>query len=142
MINKLTHLTKYLYRHHFMRYIAVGGTTFIIDFGILFFLHGILKLNLAVSTSVAYWIAIIYNFILNRYWTFDIHEKTNLKNHITTYVLLLIINYLFTVTFVSIVGTHINYIAAKVFAVLIQTSWTYHIYKNHIFVKRERKGTI
>lgn len=137
----LKELTSYLYHHHFVRYILVGGTTFIIDFGILYCLHGLLKLNLAGSTSVAYWIAIAYNFFLNRYWTFDVHEKASLKHHITTYLVLLIFNYLFTVTFVSIFGTHINYILAKALAVLIQMSWTYFVYKNYIFVKKVPKST-
>jgi putative flippase GtrA len=125
-----------------VRYLAVGGTTFVIDFSILFFLHGILKLNLAASTSVAYWISISYNFVLNRYWTFDSREKESLKRHLTTYFVLLVFNYLFTVTFVSIVGTHINYVLAKALAVAIQMTWTYIIYKNYIFIKKEQKNTI
>ncbi len=141
MIYKLKNLSRYLYQHHFVRYVLVGGTTFLIDLSILYILHGVLKLNLAGSTSVSYWIAIVYNFVLNRYWTFDVREKTNLKNNITTYFILLVFNYLFTVTFVSIVGTHINYITAKILAILIQMSWTYLIYKNYIFIKREHKNT-
>lgn len=128
-------LTLTLYRHHFVRYLFVGGTTFIIDFCILFTLHGISKFNLAASTSVAYWISIIYNFLLNRYWTFDAREKESLKRHITTYLMLLIVNYLFTVTFVSIVGTHINYVIAKALAVILQMVWTYPVYKRYIFVE-------
>jgi putative flippase GtrA len=134
MIRRLKKLTLYLYRHHFVRYLLVGGTTFIIDFGILFALHGKFNLNLAASTSVAYWISISYNFVLNRYWTFDSREKESLVRHITTYFALLLFNYLFTVTFVSIVGTHINYIAAKAIAVALQMVWTYPVYKRVIFV--------
>jgi putative flippase GtrA len=44
-------LTLFLYRHHFVRYLLVGGTTFVLDFGILYTLHGVMKLNLAASTS-------------------------------------------------------------------------------------------
>lgn len=134
-------LTYFLYHHHFVRYLFVGGTTFILDLGILFILHGKLKLNLAGSTSVAYWLSTVYNFNLNRYWTFDSREKDSLKRHITTYLMLLIFNYLFTVTFVSIVGTHINYLLAKSFAVAIQMSWTYFVYKNYIFIKKRPQNT-
>lgn len=136
-------LLAYLYRHHFVRYLLVGGTTFFIDFGTLLFLHGVLDLNLAASTSVAYWLSILYNFTLNRYWTFDAREKESLLKHMSAYFILLIINYLFTVTFVSIVGEHINFIIAKVLAVAIQMIWTYPTYKNVIFVsskKSERKS--
>lgn len=127
-------LTLYLYRHHFVRYLLVGGTTFILDFGILFVLHGILKLNLAASTSVAYWVSIAYNFVLNRYWTFNAREKDSLARHISTYFALLLVNYLFTVAFVTYAGQHINYVIAKAIAVAFQMTWTYPVYKRYIFV--------
>ena len=133
-MKKAQKITVYLYRHHFVRYLFVGGTTFIIDFGLLFLLHGQWELNLAASTSVAYWVSILYNFVLNRYWTFDAHEKQSLARHISTYFVLLIANYLFAVVFVTFVGLVINYIAAKALAVIIQMAWTYPIYKRVIFV--------
>jgi putative flippase GtrA len=136
-MDRLKETTLFLYNHHFVRYLAVGGTTFIIDFGILYVLHGIFKLNLAASTSVSYWVSISYNFVLNRYWTFDVAEKENLKHHLTTYFVLLVFNYLFTVTFVSFVGAHINYVIAKALAVGISMIWTYYVYKNYIFTKRQ-----
>lgn len=123
-----------LYHHHFVRYLVVGGSTFVLDFGILFTLHGLWHLNLAASTSVAYWVSISYNFILNRYWTFDSREKESLMRHITTYFVLLVINYLFTVTFVALSSKYINYMVAKAITVAIQMVWTYPIYKKYIFV--------
>jgi putative flippase GtrA len=134
-VEKIKKHGKFLYRHHFVRYLFVGGTTFILDFGILVFLHGKMDVGIAAATSVAYWISIVYNFILNRYWTFDAREKESLQRHITTYFLLLVINYLFAVTFVSYASDHINYIIAKAIAVIIQMVWTYPVYKHYIFVK-------
>lgn len=104
-----------------------------LDFGTIYLLHGELGLNLAGSTSVAYWISMAYNFMLNRYWTFDAREKESLVRHITTYFILLIFNYLFTVAFVSIVGEQINYMVAKALAVAIQMIWTFYVYKKYIF---------
>jgi len=132
-MEKLRNVTLFLYEHSLIRYLAVGGSTFLLDFGILFFLHGALDLNLAASTSVAYWASITYNFVLNRYWTFDAREKESLKRHITTYLMLLVANYLFTVVLVSVAGTYINYIYAKSIAVMVQMTWTYPIYKRYIF---------
>lgn len=136
MIRKAHKFTLYLYRHSFVRYLLVGGTTFLLDFGLLYILHGILNLNLAGSTSVAYWISISYNFILSRYWTFNAREKDDLKRHMTAYFALLVFNYLFTVTFVSIVGEHVNFILAKMAAVAIQMLWTFWIYKSYIFISK------
>lgn len=136
MIQKTKDLTLFLYNHHFVRYLLVGGTTFVIDFGILIALHGGLGIGIAAATSVAYWVSIIYNFILNRYWTFDSREKESLQRHITTYFILLIFNYFFAVIFVSYMSDHINYVVAKAIAVGIQMVWTYPVYKNYIFVKK------
>ena len=62
MIKRARTLSIKLYNHHFVRYVFVGGTTFIIDLGLLVLLHGFLHVNLAIATSIAYWVAIAYNF--------------------------------------------------------------------------------
>jgi putative flippase GtrA len=134
-VQKLKKHAVFLYNHHFVRYLLVGGTTFVLDFGILVLLHGGMHVGIAAATSVAYWTSIIYNFILNRYWTFDSREKESLQRHITTYFFLLVINYFFVVIFVSYASDHISYIAAKAIAVVIQMTWTYPVYKHYIFVK-------
>jgi putative flippase GtrA len=133
-MEKVKTTVSFLYKHHFVRYLLVGGSTFVLDFGTLVLLHGVLNFGIAASTSVAYWLSIIYNFTLNRYWTFDAREKDSLQRHITTYFMLLVVNYLFAVTFVSFASDHINYIFAKAIAVIIQMIWTYPIYKKVIFI--------
>jgi putative flippase GtrA len=135
MIKNTKDLLSYLYNHRFVRYLLVGGTTFFIDFGILFSLHAKLNVSLAIATSIAYWTSILYNFLLNREWTFSISERKSLRKHIITYLALLGFNYLFTVIFVSLASRHINYLFAKACAVMIQMSWTYLVYKNVIFIK-------
>jgi putative flippase GtrA len=137
-MQRIKTLTIYLYRHHFVRYLFVGGSTFVLDFGILYMLHGKSKVGLGIATSFAYWISIIYNFILNRYWTFDAREKESLRRHIATYGLLLVCNYIFVLIFMNIASKHINYIYAKAIAVALQMVWTYPVYKKVIFVQAEK----
>lgn len=124
-----------LYKHHFVRYVFVGGTTFAIDLGLLLLLHDHLNVNVALATTISYWVAIVYNFILNRYWTFSLSEKNNLHKHLAAYLVLLAFNYIFTVIFVSVVSNYTQVGIAKVLAVIIQIPWTYPIYKRYIFVK-------
>jgi putative flippase GtrA len=130
-------ITLFLYRHHFVRYLIVGGTTFVIDFGILYTLHTHFNVKIAAATSIAYWVSITYNFLLNRYWSFDKREKESLQHHITTYFMLLIFNYFFVLLFVSFFSHHINFIIAKAIAVLLQMTWTYYLYKNYIFINKK-----
>lgn len=133
-MQRLNTFVKFMYRHHFVRYLFVGGTTFMLDVIVLVFLHGKLNINLAVSTSLAYWLSVLYNFSLNRSWTFSKSEQESLHKHATLYGALLAVNYLFTVTFVSLVSHYIYFGLAKALAVMIQVSWTYYLYKNYIFV--------
>lgn len=127
----------YLYQHNLVRYLFVGGTTFIIDLGLLVLLHGVLNINITVATSISYWASIAYNFTLNRWWTFSASENKKLHKHLLAYGLLLGCNYLFTVLFVSIVSRHINYAIAKTLAVTLQVFWTYPIYKSVVFANKK-----
>ena len=135
-MQKFKNLTIYLYNHRFVRYLFVGGTTFVIDLGTLVLLHGKLKVNIAFATSVAYWLSVVFNFTLTRWWTFSSSENNSLKKHLLFYSMLLAVNYLFTVASVSLASQHINYALAKVLAVAIQVSWTYPLYKNYVFGNR------
>lgn len=104
-----------------------------IDFGLLVLLHGKFKIRIPIATSVSYWVSVTYNFSLNRNWTFSSGENKSLHKHLAAYGVLLAVNYLFTVLFVSFFSSHIPYTTAKVLAVILQTSWTYQIYKRVIF---------
>ena len=135
-MKKIKRLAFYLYEHRVMRFIFVGGTSFIIDFGLLILLHGKQKLPLPLATFAAYSVAVVYNFSLNRWWTFSVSESRSLGRHLTAYAILLGFNLVFNVAFVSLVGHFINYALAKILAVTIQISWTYLIYKNIVFTTK------
>ncbi len=137
-----------LYYHNLIRYIIVGGGTFIIDFGLLFFFRIQLHIPLAIATSIGFWVAVLFNFTLNRTWSFSVNETKSLHKHALAYGLLLAFNYSFTVIFVSFMDHALHSLNAskalaisKILAVLIQTSWTYIIYKNYIFTKKEQTDT-
>lgn len=135
-------LLLFFYEHHFVRYLVVGGSTFVIDFGLLFLLHGKAHIRLAIATSISYWVSIAYNFLLNRSWTFSARDKSDLRKHLSSYLVLLGFNYLFTVIFISVASHHINYLLAKALAVPIQMIWTYFVYKNYIFVSNAAKDAV
>jgi putative flippase GtrA len=132
-MQRLNKFIKFLYAHNFVRYLFVGGTTFMLDISVLILLHGKLQLHLAIATSLAYWLSVVYNFSLNRWWTFSRSERESLRRHAALYGGLLATNYVFTIIFVSIVSNFIYYGFAKALAVMVQVSWTYYLYKNYIF---------
>jgi putative flippase GtrA len=134
-------LATYLYKHHLIRYLFVGGTTFIIDEGLLILLHGKVRVNLELSLLVAYSVAFVYNFSLNRWWAFSASENKSLGQHIAPYSLLFFFNLGFNIIFVSLMSHVINYALAKPLAVIIQITWTYIIYRNYIFTTSTQKST-
>lgn len=131
---KIKPLIHYLYNHQFLRYLFVGGTTFILDEGGLITLHGVLKLWLPAAIFLSYLVAFMYNFSLNRWWAFKSHESSSLNKHIRPYTLLFLFNLIFSIIFISIMSHFINYAVAKALSVAIQVTWTYFIFKKYIFV--------
>ncbi|HSX23897.1 MAG TPA: GtrA family protein [Candidatus Saccharimonadales bacterium] len=138
-MSRVKGLVSYLYKHHLIRYLFVGGTTFIIDEGLLILLHGGMHFAVAVATFFAYVAAFVYNFTLNRWWTFSAAEAESLRRHIVPYSVLFAFNLVFTVIAVSLLSHVMNYALAKPLVVIVQTTWNYYIYKNVIFVK---SGTV
>jgi putative flippase GtrA len=119
------------------RYLIVGGSTFLIDFLSLVFTHEYLNQSLAISTTAAYWLAVTYNFSLTRLWTFGLNKKANAQKQFVLYLLLLGFNYIFTLFFISLVSALIYYWIAKIIAVVLQTIWTFYIYKAFIFKQQD-----
>ena len=125
-----------IYRKPLFRYLFVGGSSFILDLGILTLLYKVLGLNITMATSVAFWLAVIYNFILTRSWTFSVREKQQLKKHAALYACLLTANYLITTIFMLLTNNILYYALAKTIIVIAQTFWNYPIYKYLIFKKQ------
>jgi len=117
----------------FTRYLLVGGSTFAIDLGLLIFFHGVRRFDLAVATTIAYWMSVIYNFFMNRHWVFNAQRVKSLKEHAFLYGCLLAINYVATVGVISVLSRHIPYEVAKAIIVVVSISWMYPIQKRYIF---------
>ncbi len=92
-------------------------------------------MRLSIATTISYWIAVLYNFSLNRWWTFSANENRNLHKHLFAYGILLASNYVFTVVFLELTANSIGYAIAKPVSIPIQMIWNYYVYKNLIFKK-------
>lgn len=138
-MKKAITLTHYLYRHHFVRYLCVGGTTFLIDLLLLVFLHGQLEINLLIAASISYWVSIAYNFLLNRRWVFNAQETRRLHEHAFLYGCLLAANYLYTIVALDFLSMYIPYQFAKIVVIVVAVAWTYPTYKRYIFYTDNRE---
>ena len=117
----------------FQRYLFVGVSTVCIDIALLALLREKFKGGLLSAVSIAYWASIIYNFVLNRLWTFEA-KAGMIPKQILQYGVLLFINYLVTLAIVSsIEALGISEYIGKIIALGITVSWTYFIYKKIVF---------
>jgi putative flippase GtrA len=133
-MKKITDLIALLYNSHLVRYLFIGGTTFVIDEAILIMLHGVWHVALPLSLFIAYGVAFVYNFSLNRWWNFSASADGKLAKHLVPYAFLFVFNLVFTIVSVSFMSRYINYAVAKALSVALQTTWTFLAYKYLIFV--------
>lgn len=133
----------YLYRRgiaalkerSFRRYVFAGISTVVLDYLLLVVMRMVFTNSLIHAVTIAYWTSIIYNFLLNKYWSFE-DTKSMKPKQVIQYVCLLLFNYLVTLSIVwglEVMGLS-EYIG-KLIALVITISWTYLIYKKIIFVK-------
>lgn len=131
-MEKLIEFGKKMTGQRFLRYVVVGGTTFAIDLGLLILLHGVFGIDKLIAATISYWISIVFNFTVNRFWTFG--AETSITQNATLYLTLLFFNYLFALGFLwlgELLGVH--YVIAKILATGLQVAWTYFAYKKVVF---------
>lgn len=122
-----------VYSRSFRRYIFVGVSTVAIDYFVLFILRNMLSVKLVYAVSVAYWTSIAYNFILNRYWSFEASSGM-VPKQIFLYGCLLLFNYIVTLGVVwGLEPIGISEYIAKLFALGLTIAWTYIFYKKVVF---------
>ncbi len=120
------------------RYIIIGGSTVVIDVGLLAVLKGAFGVNVYLAATVSYWASLLFNFSLNKFWTFEV--KTNTVHHLFLYGVLIVINYFTGLAFIGALGrAHINYLVAKTMALAVTTVWNYFLYRYVIFVTAEQR---
>ncbi|MGC9357992.1 MAG: GtrA family protein [Anaerolineae bacterium] len=54
----------------FLKFAVVGTIGAVVDFGLLYLLHPVLGLHLALANTISFTCAVLSNFTWNRYWTY------------------------------------------------------------------------
>ena len=130
-------LVKRITSHTLVRYILIGGTSFVIEIGVLYLLIHYMTLPAVAAVAVSFWIGLIVSFVCQKYLAFqdnNTSKKRFLKQSVT-YGLLIAINYFFTILFVSLCDDILGVYVARTAALIITTGWNYIIYAKIIFKK-------
>lgn len=118
-------------REKLTRFVIVGGTSAVIDVGLLALLREVGGLPIPVATTISFWTALVYNFSLNRAWSFD---SDRVGTPFVRYLVVVGLNYLVTLAIVT--GgdaAGVPYILAKLFAIGFGTLGTFVSYDRWVF---------
>ncbi len=125
----------------FIRYAIVGGLGTVVDVVVLYLLVEFVSMPILIATGFSFIAAVINNFLLNKYWTFN-NKHTNIRKQFIKFFLVAGIGLLLTLVFMYIF-VHIliipnvsigffsmqkelpGYVVAKLITSVIVLSWNF-----------------
>lgn len=100
---------------------VVGGTAFLIDYGVMIVLTELCRINYLISSGISFVVSVIYNYILSVRWVFEVDENGDKRKEFVIFIVLSLIglglNQLLMWVFVSMI--HIFYMVAKIIVTAI-----------------------
>ena len=125
-------VTRRAYEHSLFRYLVIGVLSFAADAGTLYLTHGVFHIWLPLATTIAYALAFVVNFGLNRAWAFE--SSSPVGRQLTRYIGLVLVNYLLTLAIVTgLAALGVAYLLAKVIATGVTVALNYVAYRTWVF---------
>ena len=130
--NRLAH-------HTGVRYLAIGGSSFVLDFGLIFLFHDVFGWPVWLASGIAFLTTFVYNYSMQRAFAFTSHAAHG--GALVKYTLLVAVNTVVTVLVVSALNsTIVGWAGGKVMATIITTVGNYFAYRFWIFPNRPRSS--
>ena len=130
--------------HKYKTYIKFGISGFTataVDLLFLYLFHGVLAIHLLVASSMAFIIAFLVSFYLQKFWTFRNDDTTKMPQQLSIYFFVgttnLLLNALIIHTAVRKFG--VFYLIAQVLSTMILSAWSFMMNKFVIFKKIQRE---
>jgi putative flippase GtrA len=116
-----------------VKYAIAGSGTVTIDLGLLIILKQYAHIDVYVAATISYWLSLLFNFSVNKLWTFD--ARSNTPQHVVSYSVLIGINYLTGLGLIKVaLALHGSYVVGKLIGFALTTTWNFLLYKHVIFV--------
>lgn len=132
----LTRLTKLFKSPQMRRYLIAGFIAFLVDFLTFRTLYVVLNIDIKLSAAAGIILGFITSFILQKFWSFKGSHTKKVSLQIAIYVLLTLINTLFTEFVVlSLEKTSLPHPAelGKILATCFIVIWNFAIFKLILF---------
>ena len=73
------------------RFAVVGGSAFLIDYGIMILLTELCGINYLISSAISFTVSVIYNYLLSVHWVFNVTEDRSQKQDFAVFIVLSVI---------------------------------------------------
>lgn len=133
-------LIRKLWRRTVVRYLFVGGSSYVIELSVLLGLVSFASLSVSAATAIAYWIGLLMAFGLQKIVAFQDYRRELrwLTRQGLLFGLLTLWNWFFTVLFVNLWPDDMV-VWSRSLALVIMSGWNFIIYKKIIFKPQAQK---
>lgn len=116
-----------------IRYLVVGGFCFLVDIGLLWLAHEVLRLPLSIATPLSFLASFAVTYTLQRIVAFE--AETKVVSSVARYTALVAFNTVATTGIVWIIDQWGGgWVVGKVIAVIATTVWNFFAYRHWVFV--------
>ena len=109
------------------RYVFVGGTAFVVDFGFLYFFSDICGIYYLISAVLSFIISVLVNYIMSTKWVFNQDNIDNRLVEFNLFILISTIGLVFTEIllyfFTDVIGLY--YLISKIISAIIVLFWNF-----------------
>ncbi|KYK30797.1 MAG: hypothetical protein AYK19_17670 [Theionarchaea archaeon DG-70-1] len=124
------------YPVQFMKFCIVGSIGGVIHLGLLYFLTEFFHIWYMISAAIGFTVAVVNNFVLNKYWTFQDTAPEIPRQFVSFFVISVVsLGINLSVLYVLTEYTGMWYMAAQLVAILVALSNNYLANKKFTFSK-------
>lgn len=118
-----------------VKFIIAGCSAAFVDLGLLYIFHGALSFGLVISTSLAFVLAFLISFSLQKFWTFRNYRQDKVVGQLGLYILNALLGLYLNGLFMHLLVYRFQvwYLLAQVAVNLALGFWNFIIYKFIVF---------